>query len=165
MKEILYKKIQAVMNSEFPDFPCVIQESPEDSRALWVQVFSVPETEVEIVEDFIDDLEDRLPPDHEVFLLPMVKSLDVTRQYYPQYLSSILECDERVIQCIQKIIEKLENEWKYVTTQGPPVRVFESVTSEIIKNMNTVTIQSESLHSCEPQRPEVPEEEELTLAA
>lgn len=73
------------VKARFGDYPVVVQESPEDPDSLWVQVFAVPEAQEFAVTDLILDLQDRVSPDCSVLLLPMVKTLEVTQRYYPQY--------------------------------------------------------------------------------
>lgn len=76
------------VKDRFGDYPVVVQGSPEDPDSLWVQVFAVPEAQELAVTDLILDLQDTVSPDCSVLLLPMVKTLEVTRKYYPHYLSS-----------------------------------------------------------------------------
>lgn len=81
IKELLKHKLQAI----YSDYPIVIEESPEDTGTLWVQVFAVPTSRVRELKNFIHDLEDEIWDGNEVVLLPMVKNLEVTRKYYAQY--------------------------------------------------------------------------------
>ncbi len=76
------------VKARFGDYPVVIQESPEDPESLWVQVFAVPDAQELAVTDLILDLQETVSPDCSVLLLPMVKTLEVTRQYYPQHAPS-----------------------------------------------------------------------------
>ena len=69
----------------FGGYPVVLQESPEDSTSLWVQVFAVPADTAEVVTDAILDLQGEVFAVSDVILLPMVKNLAVTREHYPQY--------------------------------------------------------------------------------
>lgn len=81
IKELLKAKLRAV----FANYPAVVEESPEDTETLWVQVFAVPSPRVREVKDFIHDLQDEFGDALGVVLLPMVKNLEVTRKYYQQY--------------------------------------------------------------------------------
>ena len=80
------RNITESLSREFPKCPVIVQESPEDSKALWVQVFCVPVAQEENVEASIFLLQDTLAPEGEFMLLPMVKDLEITRQYYPEHL-------------------------------------------------------------------------------
>jgi len=76
------RNITESLSREFPQCPVLVQESPEDSESLWVQVFCVPADKEAAVETLIDRLQDTLAPKGEYMLLPMVNNLEITRQYY-----------------------------------------------------------------------------------
>jgi hypothetical protein len=80
------EKITEYLTGEFPKFPIVVCESPEDSMTLWVQVFCVTPDQKELVKKKIFDTQEKLFSNFEMILLPMVKSLAITEQYYPEYL-------------------------------------------------------------------------------
>ncbi len=80
------RTIAESMSREFPKYPVLVQESPEDSTSLWVQVFCVPADKESKVESLIDWLQDTLAPEGEFMLLPMVNNLEITRQYYPEFM-------------------------------------------------------------------------------
>lgn len=86
MIEEIRQLVAAGVTRVFPGYPVAIHESPEDSATLWVQVFGVPSDTVRAVKNAIHVLQQELPADADVLLLPMVKNLEITRQYYPQYL-------------------------------------------------------------------------------
>ena len=80
------RNITESLSREFPQCPVLVQESPEDTASLWVQVFCVPAEKEAAVESLIDRLQDTLAPEGEYMLLPMVNNLEITRQYYPEYM-------------------------------------------------------------------------------
>lgn len=79
--EFIANKVTAAYHA----YPVVVEESPEDTETLCVQVFAVPPPRVREVKNFIHDLQDEFGDALGVVLLPMVKNLEVTRNYYPQY--------------------------------------------------------------------------------
>lgn len=81
MKELVSARVRAA----FGELPVAVQESPEDSTTLWVQVFAVPAEKVKEVRQFILAMQDELLAVSDVILLPMVKNLAVTREHYPQH--------------------------------------------------------------------------------
>jgi hypothetical protein len=78
--------VRARVRTSFGELPVVVQTSPEDASALWVQVFAVPVEQVRGVKDLILQLQSELPEDDSFLLLPMVKDLAVTQAHYPQYM-------------------------------------------------------------------------------
>lgn len=80
------RNITESLSREFPQCPVLVQVSPEDIASLWVQVFCVPAEKEAAVEGLIDRLQDALAPEGEYMLLPMVNNLEITRQYYPEYM-------------------------------------------------------------------------------
>ena len=86
----------------FRGYPVVVQESPEDSTTLWVQVFGVGRDEVRTVNDAILGLQEEVLAVSDVILLPMVKNLTVTRECYPEYApvapASVLAAIERALE-------------------------------------------------------------------
>jgi hypothetical protein len=69
-----------------PEYKVDIQASADDAFVLCVRVYGVPKAQVEQVEMRVFDLEERLLPGTRYILLPMIKNLDITREYYPEYL-------------------------------------------------------------------------------
>ncbi|MDD2597641.1 MAG: hypothetical protein PHO37_00240 [Kiritimatiellae bacterium] len=80
------KEITKYLSCELPQFPVMVSESPEDSMALWVQVFCVTSDQEELVEETIFNAQEKFYPTGEIMFLPMVKSLAITKQYYPEHL-------------------------------------------------------------------------------
>lgn len=70
----------------FREYPATVEQSAEDQNVFCVRVYAVPENVVDEVEDLILDLQERISTDAEYILLPMVKNLEVTKEYYPEYL-------------------------------------------------------------------------------
>lgn len=70
--------IAEALSRAFPRCPVRVQESPEDTASLWVQVFCVPAGDEETVEALIDQLQEDLAPAGEYMLLPMVKNAAYT---------------------------------------------------------------------------------------
>ena len=91
MNDDIKTLVLLAMKRAFPAYPATVQESPEDSKTLWVHVFAVPVEQVRVVKDFIHDIEDGLPAAASAVLLPMVKNLAVTRQYYQEYAPAALQ--------------------------------------------------------------------------
>ncbi len=58
----------------------------DDPDVVCVRVYGVSEQNVTTVEDRIFDLSDTLFPSGEKSLLPMVKTLAVTKEFYPELL-------------------------------------------------------------------------------
>jgi hypothetical protein len=67
-------------------YKALIQPSADDAQTLCVRVFGVPKKCISEVENLIFDIQDRLVESSDFMLLPMVKSLEVTKEYYPEYL-------------------------------------------------------------------------------
>ena len=86
-KDEIKSQIIAKVKATFPMYPVDVQTSPEDDESLWVQVFCVPADQVLKLEDEIFNIQDALAPAGEIILLPMVKDMAITRQYYPEYLT------------------------------------------------------------------------------
>lgn len=77
--------IQDRLRDRFPEYPVDVRTSPDDEHLLCVRVFAVPDDAVESVEDLIFDLQEEILDSAEFILLPMVKDLATTHQYYPQH--------------------------------------------------------------------------------
>ena len=80
------KMIMAWMRKQFPAYPVTVQSSPDDPLVICVRCFDVPEAQVETVENYIFDLQMRVPANSEIILLPMVKNSEITRQHYSEFL-------------------------------------------------------------------------------
>lgn len=76
--------IGSEVRNVIPDFPVDVQPSPDDTYVLCVRVYAVPRAKVKRVEKTVFELEERLLTKTRYILLPMVKNLEVTRQYYPE---------------------------------------------------------------------------------
>lgn len=85
-KDEIKRQIVAKVKETFSMYPVDVQTSPEDDESLWVQVFCVPADQVLKLEDEIFNIQDALAPAGEILLLPMVKDMAITRQYYAEYL-------------------------------------------------------------------------------
>lgn len=97
-------QVKVRMRDAFPAYPVTVQSSPDDMFVLCVRVFAVPENQIDEVQDFIFDLQDSLIVETEAMLLPMVKSIDVTRQHYSEYMP--LETAVSVGQIAEKFLLK-----------------------------------------------------------
>lgn len=82
----MIEQVDREVRLALPDFPIVVQPSADDEYVLCVRIFAVPRAEVERLENVIFELEERLLVESRYILLPMVKNLEVTRQYYPEHL-------------------------------------------------------------------------------
>lgn len=81
IKHIVEERIRG----NYHNYPILLSESPEEVETLWLQVFAVPAKRVREVKDFIHDLQDEIGDANGILLLPMVKSIEVTKKHYPQY--------------------------------------------------------------------------------
>jgi len=108
IQEAIRKELTAL----FPSFPVTVFDSPDDRRILCVRVFAVPVNMVREVKASIRRIERNLIYNEEYILLPMVKNLEVTRQYYPEYLPS--ESFKSVEQLLQRLLwaELKPSEWR-----------------------------------------------------
>ncbi len=104
-------RIEEKINETYREYPVVVQESPEDSETLWVQVFAVPAPRVREVKNFIHDLQDGIGDESGVVLLPMVKNLEVTQKYYPQHAPVEIPA---MIAAYGRFLEKQEASYKHV---------------------------------------------------
>lgn len=73
------------LHNEFSGLPVRIEESPEDDRILCVMVFSVPDDKLRAVRNAIYALKKSKLPESDITLLPMVKDIETTVEYYPEY--------------------------------------------------------------------------------
>jgi len=80
------KAIDKVFKPIYPSFPVLLSESPDDQSVVCVRVFAVPVDRVQEVKTTIRRIGSDLFPEGDHMLLPMVKNLEVTRQYYPEHL-------------------------------------------------------------------------------
>jgi hypothetical protein len=79
--EVVRKTVQ----DKFPDWLVTVRGSSE-SGTFCVDVFNVPDEETrDRIEDFIYALYDDKDVVGTFFLLAMVKDVEVTKKYYPQY--------------------------------------------------------------------------------
>ena len=119
----IMRKITEDLSREFPKCPVLVQESPEDTTSLWVQVFCVPVDKEAQVEDFIDQLQEELAPLGEFMLLPMVKDMAITRQYYPEYLpNEPMAAQAGASVDLFKATESTLPKWASVSTSGYSLR-------------------------------------------
>lgn len=95
-------QVKVRMQETYRVYPVTVQSSPDDMLVLCIRVFAVPENQIDEVQDFIFDLQDSLIAKNEAMLLPMVKNIEVTRQYYPEHLPpepalSVVQIAERFL--------------------------------------------------------------------
>ncbi len=74
------------VKSEILTFPFTVESSPDDPFTIYIRVFGVPDGQITSIENIIIDLENRLPNDTNFMLLPMVKNLKTTQEYYPEHM-------------------------------------------------------------------------------
>lgn len=79
-------KIIAVIEKAYPQYPVEIEAPMEDDQTVDIRVFAVPQDQVKSVKDFIYDLQREIVGGYNFVLLAMVKNIDVTREYYPEYM-------------------------------------------------------------------------------
>lgn len=87
---IEYIKTEALslLKGEFPNFTVRIEEDEDDSLLMHVRVFGVPRSQVPEVKAYINRIDRQLIGDGDALLLPRIKNIDVTREYYPEYMPS-----------------------------------------------------------------------------
>jgi len=81
--------LQKTAQSRFPEYPVQVRPSMDEAETLCVYVFCVDPKRVDVVDDAIFALQEKLCPGEEYLFLPMIKTLEVTRQYYPEFLGKI----------------------------------------------------------------------------
>ena len=80
--EIIRKAVQ----EKFPQWPVAVRGAADDASAYCVDVFNVPDgVDRKRVEEFIFALDDDKDVVGDNMLLAMVHSVEVTKQYYPQF--------------------------------------------------------------------------------
>lgn len=158
IQEAIRKELTAL----FPSFPVTVFDSPDDRRILCVRVFAVPVNMVPEVKASIRRIERSLIHGGDYILLPMVKNLEVTRQYYPEYLPS--ESPEFVAQVLHRLLQvELEpSKW-----EAAPLAAFFAVDYHMAPASLEFDLSS---ISCSPLRSRtseiaLPANEELALAA
>ncbi len=82
--------LQKTAQSRFPEYPVQVRPSMDEAETLCVYIFCVDPQRVDEVDDAIFALQDELCPGEEYLFLPMIKTLEVTRQYYPEILARYL---------------------------------------------------------------------------
>jgi hypothetical protein len=80
--------VQGRMAESLPAYRVEVQPSADDPFCLCVRVYGVPEGQVPAVEEQVFSAEETLPAGTPYILVPMVKSLEVTRKYCPHHLPS-----------------------------------------------------------------------------
>jgi hypothetical protein len=80
--------LREALKKRFPAYPVVIQTAPDGDDTLWVRVFCVASEHADEIRQIIQDAEARLPGEYFVMLLPMIKSMETTKKYYPEFLPS-----------------------------------------------------------------------------
>ncbi|MBU1241592.1 hypothetical protein KJ612_00170 [Myxococcota bacterium] len=78
--------LQKTVQDRFPEYPVQVRPSMDGPETLCVYVFCVDKLNVKKVEKDIFGLQVELCPGEEFLFLPMVKTLDITRQYYPEMM-------------------------------------------------------------------------------
>ena len=78
------EQVKSQVVETFPMYPVTVLPAPDDDYSLCVRVFGVPQEAISAVHARISELQDVLDEKGEVMLVPMVKSMEVTRKYYPE---------------------------------------------------------------------------------
>ena len=86
--EELKKHVRAVLCAAFPAHNIQIAQLGENSGDLGISVFGVERNAVRWVKDTILSLDAELCAHTEFALTPLVRDVEVTRKYYPQFLSA-----------------------------------------------------------------------------
>ena len=73
----------------------------DDPGCICIRVFGAKEQDVYDIEDLIFDLEESIVAESEASLLPMVKTLEVTEEYYPIIFQEI-----KAKKCARVIVKK-----------------------------------------------------------
>ena len=158
IQEAIRKELTAL----FPSFPVTVFESPDDRRILCVRVFAVPVNMAPEIKAAIRRIERNLIHGGEYILLPMVKNLEVTRQYYPEYLPS--EPFKSVEQLLRRLLraDLKPSEW-----QAAPLTTFFTVEYRMSQASFEFDLGHINLEPLPAQISETvaPTKEELALAA
>ena len=91
LRETIAARAAARVREFVPRLLVEVVPSHDDVDLLCVDVFGAGKGEVAKIEDFIFDLDDKLCEGTPYALLPMVKTLAVTRQYYPEEFRRLQE--------------------------------------------------------------------------
>ncbi len=79
--------VRTVLSASFPTVTIHIDRIAEDPLDLGVSVFGVDKNAVKWVKDMILDLDEDLCANTEFVLTPLVRDSEITRKFYPQFLS------------------------------------------------------------------------------
>ena len=79
--EIIRKTVQ----DRFPELPVEVSGAADDSGALCVYLFNVSESDRDEIYKFIQEQEKNAEVVGTFMLLPMTKSVEVTKKYYPRH--------------------------------------------------------------------------------
>lgn len=80
--------VRAVLSSALPSLTIKIEQLADQTGDLGVSVFGVEKNMVKWVREIILDLDTELCSQTDFALTPLVRDIETTRKYYPQFLSA-----------------------------------------------------------------------------
>lgn len=88
LEEIKQKReaVHKIVSRRLPQYPCEIRSSYDSQETILITLFCVPKQEHDHVLEQLDELVNDMQPILEyLMVLIMVKTPEVTRQYFPEY--------------------------------------------------------------------------------
>src|SRR5438270_7870908 len=85
--EELQEQVRSLLGAAFPKFAITFEAIEDDPFHVGVNVFGVERDLVKWVEERVLDLGTKLCENTEFLLTPLVRDLDTTQRFYPQFLS------------------------------------------------------------------------------
>jgi hypothetical protein len=135
-------EIQAIVQERvtrlFPDVIVEFRPAVDDDATICVRVFGARAEDVEPIEELVFDAEDELTSDRPLSLLPMVKTIETTRQHYPELHQRLGQ--QRVAKSTQAVAQLLAAQFPHVMLKCRPsvdddrilcMRVFGALDEEI----------------------------------
>jgi hypothetical protein len=86
--ETLKLQVKAILTETFPGYHIQLDQLSENPGDLGVSVYGVVPQVMRRVKDKILDLDEEFCTNTTYCLVPLVRNLETTQRYYPQYLSS-----------------------------------------------------------------------------
>ncbi|MBU1221273.1 hypothetical protein KKF34_03485 [Myxococcota bacterium] len=78
MKKLLVQKIK---NQYY--YPIEVHSSVDEENTICINIYCVEKSIENEIEDYIYELQENLDPGYDFLFLPMIKSVDITKKYYP----------------------------------------------------------------------------------
>lgn len=87
----LVEFITTEIGRKYPGLPVDAHASQDDDQTVLVKVFDVPEHLHDEITAYVYHLEAKTPRHHRKTLIPMLKSVEVTKHYYPHHSKEDLD--------------------------------------------------------------------------